>query len=142
MDEQSRTDGTVGASPHREVVGSAELAVHGPYSPAVRAGELLFVSAQPGVDPGTGAVAGGGAGAQARQALRNVERVLAAAGAGLADVVRTTLFYTDLADLAAINDAYAQAFPLDPPARSAAVVGLAGGRLVSIDAIASVPGAR
>ncbi|MDH6137160.1 2-iminobutanoate/2-iminopropanoate deaminase [Kitasatospora sp. MAA4] len=125
-------------SPFRETVSSPELPVHGPYSPAVRAGNLVFVSAQPGVDPATGTVPDRGAGAQCRQALRNLEHVLRVAGAELRDVVRTTVFYTDLADLPAINSAYAEAFPLDPPARSAAVVSLAGGRLVSIDAIAAL----
>jgi 2-iminobutanoate/2-iminopropanoate deaminase len=122
--------------PH-ETVHSTELPVHGPYSPAVRAGGLLFVSAQTGLDPASGAVPEGGAGAECRQALANLARVLAVAGSGLDQVVRTTLFYTDLADLPAINEAYARAFPADPPARSAAIVGLAGGRRVSIDAIAT-----
>jgi 2-iminobutanoate/2-iminopropanoate deaminase len=121
---------------NREAVNGPELPVHGPYSPAVRAGGLLFVSAQTGIDPATGTVPDGGAGAECRQALRNLARVLAAAGCGLADVVRTTLFYTDLADLPAVNEAYAEAFPDAPPARSAAIVGLAGGRRVSVDAIA------
>ncbi|WP_035805141.1 RidA family protein [Kitasatospora mediocidica] len=124
--------------PFRETVSSPGLPVHGPYSPAVRAGGLLFVSAQPGVDPATGTVPDGGAAAQCRQALRNLEHVLRVAGADLRDVVRTTVLYTDLADLPAINAAYAEAFPADPPARTAAVVGLAGGRLVSIDAIAAI----
>ncbi|WP_035841400.1 RidA family protein [Kitasatospora azatica] len=120
----------------RDIVRSPDLPVHGPYSPAVRAGELLFVSAQTGLDPATGAVPEGGAAAECRQALANLAQVLAAAGSGLDQVVRTTLFYTDLADLPAINEVYAEVFAIDPPARSAAVVTLAGGRRVSIDAIA------
>lgn len=109
----------------------------GPYSPVVRAGDLLFVSAQAGVDPATGKVPGG-VGAECRQALANLERALKAAGSSLDDVVRITLFYTNLDDLSQINEAFAQVFPDEPPARSAAIVGLAGGRSVSIDAIAAV----
>lgn len=109
----------------------------GPYSPVVRAGDLLFVSAQAGVDPTTGKVPEGGVGAECRQALANVERALKAAGSSLDQVVRITLFYKSLDDLPHINEAFAQVFPNDPPARSAAIVGLAGGRSVSIDAIAT-----
>jgi 2-iminobutanoate/2-iminopropanoate deaminase len=121
----------------RDTVHGPDLPVHGPYSPAVRAGGLLFVSAQTGLDPATGALPPGGAGPECRQALANLATVLAAAGRTLDAVVRTTLFYTDPADLPAVNEAYAAAFPSHPPARSAAVVGLAGGRRVSIDAIAA-----
>lgn len=108
----------------------------GPYSPVVRAGDLLFVSAQAGVDPTTGKVPEG-VGAECRQALANVERALKAAGSSLDQIVRITLFYKSLDDLPQINEAFAQVFPSDPPARSAAIVGLAGGRSVSIDAIAT-----
>lgn len=126
----------------REIVTGPDLPVQGPYSPAVRVGDLLFVSAQTGIDPATGAVPPGGVGAECRQALRNLERVLTAAGTTLRSLARTTLFYTDLDHLPAINQAYAEVFPADPPARSAALVGLAGGRRISIDAIAAVSGGR
>ncbi|GAA1244337.1 RidA family protein [Kitasatospora nipponensis] len=122
----------------REIVSGPDLPVHGPYSPAVRVGGLLFVSAQPGLDPATGAVPAGGVDAECRQALRNLERVLTAGGSGLALVARTTLLYTDPADLPAINAVYAEFFPADPPARSAAVVTLAAGRRLVVDAIAAV----
>ena len=88
----------------------------------MRAGDLLFVSAQAGVDPSTGKVPDGG--------------IAAEAGSDLSRVVRITLFYTNLNHLPEINAAYAEAFASDPPARSAAIVGLAGGRSISIDAIA------
>lgn len=120
----------------REIVDGADLPVHGPYAPAVRVGELLFVSAQAGVDPATGTVRAGGTEAQCRQAILNLERVLRAAGADLRAVVKTTVFYTDSDDLQAINRVYAETFPIDPPARAAAIVRLAGGRSISIDAIA------
>lgn len=121
----------------REVVHSPDLPKPlGPYSPVVRGGDLLFVSAQAGVDPATGNVPDGGIAAECRQALTNLGRALAAAGSDLSKVMRITLFYTNLDDLAAINAAFAEVFPTDPPARSAAIVGLAGGRSISIDAIA------
>ena len=110
----------------------------GPYSPVVRAGDLLFVSAQTGVDPVTGEVPEGGVGAEARQAVHNLERALTVAGSSLSNVLRITLFYTDLNDLPEINAAFTELFPVDPPARSAAIVGLAGGRSISLDAIATV----
>ncbi|NUR97096.1 MAG: hypothetical protein HOV67_17785, partial [Kribbellaceae bacterium] len=90
----------------REIVRSPGLPQPlGPYSPVVRAGDLLFVSAQAGVDPATGHVPEGGVAAECRQALANLASALEAAGSGLGRVVRTTLFYTDLADLPEINAA-------------------------------------
>jgi 2-iminobutanoate/2-iminopropanoate deaminase len=108
----------------------------GPYSPVIRAGNLLFVSAQTGVDPDTGQVPDGGFEAECRQALANIQRTLRAAGTDLGNVVKTTVFYTSLDDLPTLNTVYAEPFPTAPPARSAALVGLAGGRRISIDAIA------
>lgn len=123
----------------REVVQSPVLPKPlGPYSPVVRAGDLLFVYAQAGVDPATGKVPGGGITAECRQALANLGQALSAAGSDLSKTVRVTLFYTDLDDLPAINAVFAETFPAEPPARSAAIVGLAGGRSVSIDAIAVI----
>jgi 2-iminobutanoate/2-iminopropanoate deaminase len=123
----------------REVVQSPDLPKPlGPYSPVVRAGDLLFVSAQAGVDPATGKVPDGGIAAECRQALTNLQRALTAAGSDPSKVMRITLFYTNLDDLPAINAAFAEMFPTDPPARSAAIVGLAGGRSISIDAIAVI----
>jgi 2-iminobutanoate/2-iminopropanoate deaminase len=122
-----------------EVVTSAELPRPlGPYSPVVRVGDVLYLSAQAGVDPATGAVPDGGFEAECRQAFANIERALKASGSGLRNIVKTTVFYTDLQDLQTINKVYADTFPHDPPARSAAIVGLAGGRRISIDAIAVV----
>jgi 2-iminobutanoate/2-iminopropanoate deaminase len=122
---------------NREIVNSPDLPKPlGPYSPVVRAGDLLFVSAQAGLDPSTGKVPDGGIAAEARQALANLGQALNASGSDLSRVVRITLFYTNLDHLPAINAAFAEAFPADPPARSAAIVGLAGGRSISIDAIA------
>jgi len=120
-----------------DVISGDDLPVLGPYSPAVRAGGLVFVSAQAGIDPLTrDAPATGGFEAECRQALTNLGRVLERAGSDLRHVVRTTVLYTDLADMPAINAVFADIFPVPPPARSSALVGLPGGRRISIDAIA------
>jgi 2-iminobutanoate/2-iminopropanoate deaminase len=120
-----------------EVVTGADLPpALGPYSPVVRVGNLLFLSAQAGVDPATGTVPEGGFEAECRQAFANLARALTASGSDLAHVVRTTVFYADVQDLPTLNKVYSEAFPANPPARSAAIVGLAGGRRVSVDAIA------
>lgn len=113
----------------------------GPYSQAIIAGGFVFCSGTAGIDPATGAVAEG-IEAQAEQALRNLEAILAAAGASLATLVKTTIFYQNVDDFAAINAVYARYMPEPPPARSApANVNLPRGLLISIDAIAVLPAA-
>ena len=113
----------------------------GPYSQAIIAGGFVFCSGTAGIDPATGAVAEG-IEAQAEQALRNLDAILAAAGASLATLVRTTIFYQNVDDFAAINAVYARYMPEPPPARSApANVNLPHGLLISIDAIAVLPAA-
>jgi 2-iminobutanoate/2-iminopropanoate deaminase len=124
---------------HEIVTGTDVPRALGPYSPVVRVGQLLFLSAQTGVDQSTGAVPDGDLEAECRQAFANIEQALRASGSGLRHVVKTTIFYTDLADLPIINKVYADVFPTNPPARSAAIVGLAGGRHISVDAIAVLP---
>ena len=111
----------------------------GPYSQAIVAGGLVFCSGTAGIDPVTG-VAPDGIAAQTDQALRNLAAVLAAAGCSMADVVKTTIFYSDVADFATLNEVYARHMPDPPPARSApANVRLPHGLLVSIEAIAALP---
>jgi enamine deaminase RidA (YjgF/YER057c/UK114 family) len=78
----------------------------------------------------------GGFEAECRQVFANIERALKASGSDLGHVVKTTVFYVDLQELQTINKVYGDVFPHDPPARSAAIVGLAGGRRISIDVIA------
>jgi 2-iminobutanoate/2-iminopropanoate deaminase len=108
----------------------------GPYSQAIIANGFVFCSGTAGIDPATGAVAEG-IEAQAEQALRNLDAILAAAGASLATLVKTTIFYQNVDDFAAINAVYARYMPEPPPARSApANVNLPRGLLISIDAIA------
>ena len=113
----------------------------GPYSQAIIANGFVFCSGTAGIDPDTGAVAEG-IEAQAEQALRNLDAILAAAGASLATLVKTTILYQNVDDFAAINAVYARFMPELPPARSAAAnVNLPRGLLISIDAIAVLPGA-
>jgi 2-iminobutanoate/2-iminopropanoate deaminase len=113
----------------------------GPYSQAIIANGFVFCSGTAGIDPATGAVAEG-IEAQAEQALRNLDTILAAAGASLATLVKTTIFYQNVDDFAAINAVYARYMPEPPPARSApANVSLPRGLLISIDAIAVLPAA-
>jgi 2-iminobutanoate/2-iminopropanoate deaminase len=120
--------------------GSAPAAL-GPYSQAIIANGFVFCSGTAGIDPATGAVAEG-IEAQTEQALRNLDATLTAAGASLATLVKTTIFYQNVDDFAAINAVYARYMPQPPPARSApANVNLPRGLLISIDAIAVVPAA-
>ena len=111
----------------------------GPYSHAIRAAGMLYVSGQPGLDPATGRLAGPGFEAQARQALANLVHVLRTAGSGPEHVVRTTVFLTDTANFALLNQLYAEVFPTAPPTRSTPTVQLPRGILISIDAIAVAP---
>ncbi len=111
----------------------------GPYSVAVRTGNLVFTAGQIGLDPLSGALVPGGVEAETRQALNNLKHVLAAAGSGLERVVKTTVFLRDMADFAAMNAVYAEFFPENPPARSAiAVAGLPRGGAVEIEVVALV----
>jgi 2-iminobutanoate/2-iminopropanoate deaminase len=111
----------------------------GPYSQAIVAGGLVFCSGMAGIDPTTGTIPEG-IEAQTEQALANLAAVLAAAGAAMADVVKTTIFYADVEDFGRLNAVYARHMPDPPPARSApANVRLPRGLLVSIEAIAVLP---
>ena len=111
----------------------------GPYSQAIVAGGFVFCSGTAGIDPATGAIPPG-IEAQTEQALLNLGAVLAAAGASMADLVKTTIFYADVNDFERLNAVYARHMPDPPPARSApANVRLPRGLLVSIEAIAVLP---
>ena len=111
----------------------------GPYSQAVDSGAgLVFLSGQLPLDPATGAFPEGGIQAQTRQSLRNVQAILAAAGLSLAHVVKTTVFLSDMADFAAMNEVDATFFAEPFPARRAvAVKALPTGALVEIECIAA-----
>lgn len=109
----------------------------GPYSQAVKAGNLLFVSGQLPIDPATGTFAGEDIASQTRQSLRNIQAILEAAGYTLADVVKATVLLADMADFAAMNAVYAQFFTANCPARAAfAVKELPKAAKVEIEVIA------
>ncbi|HEU4410531.1 MAG TPA: Rid family detoxifying hydrolase [Polyangiaceae bacterium] len=113
----------------------------GPYSPALRAGDFVFVSGQIALDPATGQMAAGDVRAQAERALANLSALLEAAGASWADVVRTTIYLVDMADFAAVNEVYASFVGDPPPARATVEVrGLPRAALVEVDAVAYVGG--
>ena len=126
--------------PARQSVASdAAPAALGPYSQAIVAGGFVFCSGTAGIDPETGQAADG-IEAQTEQALQNLSAILSAAGASLADLVKTTIFYADVDDFAKLNEVYSRFMPDPPPARSApANVRLPRGLLVSIEVIALLP---
>ncbi len=112
----------------------------GPYSQAVYAGALLFASGQIPLDPATGTIVGQTVEEQAKQCLHNVVGLLSTAGLTLEDVVKTTVFLTDMADFAAFNAVYNSFFTAPYPARSCvAVVALPKGAKVEIEVIAKLP---
>jgi 2-iminobutanoate/2-iminopropanoate deaminase len=112
----------------------------GPYSQAVIANGLLFTAGQVALDPASMQVVEGDIIAQTEQVLRNLDAVLASAGASWSDVVKTTVFLTDMRDFARMNEVYARAMGDARPARSTVQVsGLPRGVLVEIELIAALP---
>jgi reactive intermediate/imine deaminase len=110
----------------------------GPYSQAVQTGNLVFTSGQLGMNPVSGELAAG-VEAQAHQAFKNLEAILVAAGGSLANVVKFTLFLTDLSDFAKVNEIMAQYVPQPYPARSTVgVASLPKGGLFEVEAVAQV----
>jgi len=111
----------------------------GPYSQAVRAGELLFCSGQIALDATTGEMLDGGAVAQTELVMANIKALLDAAGVGFDNVVKSTIFLVEMADFAAVNEVYGRCFCNHKPARSTvAVKSLPRGALVEIEVIASL----
>ncbi|HEY6872619.1 MAG TPA: RidA family protein [Geobacteraceae bacterium] len=109
----------------------------GPYSQAVKAGGFVFCSGQIPLDPATGELRGADIREQTGQVMENIAAVLAATGLTFGDVVKSTIFMTDLADFAAVNEVYGERFPSSPPARSTVEVkGLPRGARVEIEVIA------
>lgn len=130
------------AAPRKEVIQPAGVARLPVFSSAIRSGDFIFLSGQLGAVPNETPprVVEGGLEAETRQTFENIEAVLAAAGAGLEDILKCTVFLADIDDYAAFNEIYLEYFPNDPPARAAlAASGLALGALVEIDCIAAVP---
>ncbi len=113
----------------------------GPYSQAIKSGSLVYTAGQVGLDPRTGKLVGDGVAEQARQVLENLSAILGAAGASLGEVVKTTVFLTDMGDFAALNEVYKGYFSGDrPPARSTVqVAALPLGALVEIECVAILP---
>jgi 2-iminobutanoate/2-iminopropanoate deaminase len=124
----------------RSVSTDSAPAAIGPYSQAVRAGDLLFCSGQIPLEPSTGELVKEDIEGQARRCLENLAAVAEAAGGSLADAVRCTVYLTDIGDFARVNEVYAQFFGGDdPPARAAVgVAALPKGADVEIDAIVAL----
>jgi 2-iminobutanoate/2-iminopropanoate deaminase len=104
------------------IVADKAPAALGPYSAAIRVGDFLYCSGQTPIVPETGELAEGCVACQTRQVLKNVSAVLEAAGATLSDVVKTTVFLTDMADFAKMNEVYSEFFAEPFPARSTVAV--------------------
>ena len=122
----------------KQVIHVPDLKTIGPYSQAVRAAGLLFVSGQPGVDPATGEAVGDSFELQVRQVFRNLDMVLRAGGSRLDLVVNTTVLVADISYFPQVNSAFAEHFPTNPPARMTMQVPLPKGLLISIGCVAVV----
>ena len=115
-------------------------APRGPYSPAVRAGDFIFVSGQVPVDPATQQLVSGDIGQETRQVLNNIQLILEGCGATMSDVVKCGVYLGDATDFAAMNAVYAEFFGAAKPARATVVTGFAvAGVRVEIEAIAYKP---
>lgn len=109
----------------------------GPYSQAIQSGDLLFCSGQIPIDPKSGEVFKGPVKDQAELVMKNIQAVLKAGGCDFANIVKTTIFLTDMNDFAAVNEVYGKHFPSEPPARSTvAVAALPKGVNVEIEVLA------
>jgi 2-iminobutanoate/2-iminopropanoate deaminase len=111
----------------------------GPYSQAIRTDAMVYTAGQIGVDPSTGEFVSNDVEGQTRKALENLQNILQAAGSGISNVVKTTVFLQDMNDFAKMNGIYAEFFGENPPARSTvAVAGLPKGALVEIEVVALI----
>lgn len=120
-----------------EIITSKDApAAIGPYSQAVAADGLVYTSGQIALLPETGEMVDGGVAEQAEQLIQNLKAVLAAAGCGLGDVVKTTCFLTDMGDFAAFNEVYARHFTGKPARSCVAVQALPKGALAEVEAVA------
>ena len=129
--------GCASPGPHREVLAPnpSPLPV---FSPAVRTGDLVFLSGQIGIKPGTLELVPGGIKPETTRTLESIRSLLADIGLGMEDVVKCTVFLADMDDYGPMNEVYLEFFPQDPPARSAlAASGLAFGARVEIECIAA-----
>lgn len=109
----------------------------GPYSQAIMVGDLLFASGQIAIDPAKGDLVEGGIEAQTKQVMENIKHLLAAADMNFSNVIKTTIFLTDINKFSVVNDIYGSYFKEDPPARSCVEIGhLPKGALIEIEVIA------
>lgn len=126
----------------RRAIVPPEIHTVGPYSPAIRAGDFLFISGQIPLDPSEGTLFQGSIEAQTQRCLEQIKEILAAAGGTLGDLVKVTVYLVDMKDFDAVNRAYAAYFDLEPPARACvAVSALPKGARIEIEAVAYL-GAR
>ena len=125
----------------REIVSTSSApAAVGPYSQAVKSGGLVFTAGQIPLDPASGKLVADGIEAETQQVIKNLDAVLTAAGTGLENVVKTTIFVTDIADFAKVNQVYGSFFTGNPPARSTVqVAALPLGAHVEIEVVAALP---
>ena len=141
----SRAAATASLPPHfmatKTIIKPAKSpAAVGPYNHAVRVGDLLFTAGQIPLDPATGALVPGDVKAQTEQVLQNLKSILDDQGLGFGNVVKSTVFLTNLADFAAMNEVYARYFTTDFPARSTVqVAALPRGSAVEIEVVAAYP---
>jgi 2-iminobutanoate/2-iminopropanoate deaminase len=128
------------SAPRRVIVSQAAPAPVAAYSQAIASGDLLFCSGQIAIDPSTGQMVQGGIEVETERVLENLKAVLAAAGATLADVVKTTVYLADFSEFQAMNAVYVRAFSQDPPARATVgVSALPRGAKIELEAIARLP---
>ena len=111
----------------------------GPYSPAIIAGDFIYVSGQGPTDPSTGKYVDESVQAETRQVLRNIQTILAAAGAGMEHIVKCNVYLADRKDFAAMNEAYREFFPSEPPARTTVQAHPPVEIRVEIDCVAYLP---
>jgi 2-iminobutanoate/2-iminopropanoate deaminase len=128
-------------APNKQVINRPDARPGGVLSPAVRVGNVIFLSGVMGTKPGGGGLADGGIEGQTRQALENVKSALALAGAKMEDVAKCTVFLTEAANFQAMNTVYREFFPTDPPARSTVAVAalVVPNALIEIECTAAAP---
>ena len=123
----------------KQIQTTAAPAAIGPYSQAIQAGDLIFYSGQIPLDPESGTLVEGGIVEQTRQVMANMRAMLHASGRDFSDIVKTTIYLTDLADFATVNEIYGECFSEIPPARACVqVVALPKGAQVEIEWVSTV----